>query len=108
MENKPRTLKIEMNAIQEVETVMANISRLKGSSDEFGKISVTEDHTKNEREVIKRYVSEAKEKTEEDPNYIYKIRGTPKTYFKVQFVQYVTPIFKKGDKQLIKTYVVNF
>ena len=78
MENKPRTLKIEMCAIQEVESLMANLSRLKGLSDEFGKISVTEDYTKNEREVIKRYVAEAKEKTEGDPNYIYKIRGTPK------------------------------
>ena len=78
IENKPRTLKIEMNATQEVETVMAKLSRLKVSSDEFGKISVTEDYTKNEREVIKRYVAEAKEKTVEDPNYIYKIRGTPK------------------------------
>ena len=77
MENKPRTLKIEMCAIQEVESLMANLSRLKGLSDEFGKISVTEDYTKNEREVIKRYVAEAKEK-EVDPNYIYKIRGTPK------------------------------
>ena len=73
MENKPRTLKIEMCAIQEVESLMANLSRLKGLSDEFGKISVTEDYTKNEREVIKRYVAEVK-----DPNYIYKIRGTPK------------------------------
>ena len=43
MENKPRTLKIEMCAIQEVENLMANLSRLKGLSDEFGKISVTED-----------------------------------------------------------------
>ena len=55
MENKPRTLKIEMWAIQEVESLMANLSRLKGLSDEFGKISVTEDYTKNEREVIKRW-----------------------------------------------------
>ena len=63
-----------MNATQEVETVMANLLHLKGSSNEFGKISVTEDYT----EIIKRYVGEAKEKTVEDPNYIYKIRGTPK------------------------------
>ena len=72
MENKPRTLKIEMCAIQEVESLVANLSRIKGSSNEFGKISVTEDYTKNECEVIKRYVVEL------DPNYIYKIRGTPK------------------------------
>ena len=32
------------------ESLMANLSCLKGSSDEFGKISVTEDYTKNERE----------------------------------------------------------
>ena len=50
---------------------------LQGSSNEFGKISVTEDNTKIEWEVIRRYVAEAKEKNE-NPNYIYKIRWTPK------------------------------
>ena len=48
MENKPCTLKIEMCAIQELESLMANLSRLKGLSDEFGKISITEDYMKNE------------------------------------------------------------
>ena len=78
MENTTCTQKMGMNAIQEVETVMANLSRPKGSSNEFGKISPTEDYTKNERKDIKRYVAEAKEQAEDDPNYIYKIRGTPK------------------------------
>ena len=52
--------------------------RLKGTEEEFGRISITEDYIQNEREEIKKYVTEARKKTEEDPNNIYMVRGTPK------------------------------
>ena len=51
----------------------------------FKKISVTDDYTAEERQMIENKVSEARNKTETDGNgtYVYKVRGTPKTdYFR--------------------------
>ena len=58
--------------------VMANLNKLRGTEDEFGKISITCDYTKTERDEIKNMLDKAKEKTAKDNNYIYKVRGDPK------------------------------
>ena len=57
---------------------MVNLNRLKGSVEEFGRISITEDYTNSEREQIKSWVTKAREKSEQDPENIYKVRGNPK------------------------------
>ena len=54
--NKKRTLKVAMKAKNEKNDVMQNLRKLKGSSELFGKISVTDDFTNNEREQIKRWL----------------------------------------------------
>ena len=57
--------------------VMNNLKRLKGKEESFGKISITDDYTTSEREEIKRWVKKAKEKSSEDPDKIFKVRGDP-------------------------------
>ena len=57
---------------------MQNLKQLKGKEDDFGKISVTEDYTKSERDEIKSYVEKAKRMSAEDPTKTYKVRGDPK------------------------------
>lgn len=59
--------------------VMENLRKLKGTEYLFGKISITDDYTKTERELIKQKVDEAKEKSKNDSTRIFKVRGTPKT-----------------------------
>ena len=49
-DSKPRTLKIVMKTTKEVESIMSNLMHLKGTEEVFGRISITEDYTQNERE----------------------------------------------------------
>ena len=51
---------------------------MKNTEEEFGKISITEDFTQTEREMIKNWNKKAKAKSAEDESYIYKVRGDPK------------------------------
>jgi hypothetical protein len=63
--------------------VMANLKRLKGSEEEFGKISVTDDYTASEREMIKDFSDRAKEQGKKDPTRVFKIRGDPKNGLRI-------------------------
>ena len=58
--------------------VMGNLRFLKGTIEEFGKISITEDYTQNEREQIKQWTTKAKEQSANVKDYLYKVRGDPK------------------------------
>ena len=77
-QNKNRTLKVVMKTKQDKESVLQNLRKLKGTAEVFGKISVTDDFTKNEREQIRRYVKDAEAKSAEDPDNMYRVRGDPK------------------------------
>lgn len=74
-ERKKRPLKIVMNTLKEKNQIMSNLNRLKGTENEFGRISIKEDYTNHEREEIKTWVQKAKEKSASDKDYIYKVRG---------------------------------
>ena len=56
---KKRPLKVVMENKYEKGKVMLNLRQLKGTEIEFGKISVTEDHTIEERQEIKSWVEKA-------------------------------------------------
>ena len=73
-----RPLKIIMKTRENKDKAMQNLKQLKGKEDDFGKISVTEDYTKSERDEIKSYVEKAKRMSAEDPTKTYKVRGDPK------------------------------
>ena len=62
---------------------MKNLGLLKGTEQEFGKISVTEDYTVLEREEIKKFSIKAKEQQKNDPTRIYKVRGDPKNGLRI-------------------------
>ena len=63
----------------EKDSLLSRLPNLKNADDQFKKISVTDDYTIEEREEIKTWVEKAKEKTlNEDGNFIWKARGTPK------------------------------
>ena len=59
---------------------MSNLFNLKGKNMYKG-ISVTEDYTISERQMIKNFTSKAKERNSaesDDTDYVWKVRGTPK------------------------------
>ena len=63
--------------------IMSRLNRLKDTEEEFGKISITEDYTQTEREMIKTWSAKAREKTAADKEYTYKVRGDPKNGLKL-------------------------
>ena len=75
---KRRPIKVVMASKNAKGRVMQNLRKLKGTVEEFGKISVTEDYTQSEIEQLKHWSEEAKRKSAGKEEFIYKVRGDPK------------------------------
>ena len=82
-ENKSRVLKITMKSKTSKEEVMSNLRKLKGTEEVFGKISVTDDYTSSERELIKQFTDKAREQGRQDPSRVFKVRGDPKNGLRI-------------------------
>ena len=69
-----------MSSLNDKESVMKNLGKLKNAPDNFMKISITDDYTQEERESIREKVAEAKRMTatQGEGKYIWRVRGTPK------------------------------
>ena len=57
---------------------MSKLWKLKHGSDEFRRISITDDFTQEDRKEIKRWFKEAKLRTRRDDGYVWKVRGSPR------------------------------
>ena len=75
-ETNRRTIKIVMKSKTDQENIMANLRKLKGTEEEFGKIRVTHDYTNNERDLIRRTIKVAEEKG--NMEQVYRVCGDPK------------------------------
>ena len=62
---------------------MKNLGRLKGTERFFGKISVKDDYTTQERENIRQLTNRAKMQSNENPDRIFKVRGDSKNGWRV-------------------------
>ena len=82
-DNKKRPIKVVLASSDGKKKAMNNLSRLKGTEDDFGRISITDDYTETEREEIKSWVEKAKGMSEKDEQNVYKVRGTPKNGLKI-------------------------
>ena len=80
-DSKTRPLKISVETEEEQQKIMENLKNLKGNQDYKG-ISIKEDYTMSERQLIKEYIEQAKalnaKETAKETTNIYKVRGTPK------------------------------
>ena len=82
-ESKCRVLKIVMQTKAAKEEVMANLRRLKGTDEQFGRISVTDDYTNSDREKIRDFANRAREQAKSDPTRVFKVRGDPKNGLRI-------------------------
>ena len=73
----PRPLKLVLGSQEEAVEIIANCKLLKDAPAEIKRFSVAHDLTKTEREVIKKMVTEAKEKSKNSPNWDVKVVGPP-------------------------------
>ena len=80
-DSKIRPLKITLNSEEEQQKIMGGLRNLKDNENYKG-ISIKEDYTINERQLIKSYTEQAKTMNEleraKKSTTVYKVRGTPK------------------------------
>ena len=79
---KKRPIKLVMNSEEEKNEIMINLRKLK-DVDSFRGLSVTHDYTLAERQQIKEFSQQAKEKNENEPldsKYCWRVRGNPKNW----------------------------
>ena len=81
--DKNRPIKIVLKSKSDKDSVMKNLGRLKGTEDFFGKISVKDDYTTQERDSIRKLTERAKIQSSENPDRIFKVRGDSKNGWKV-------------------------
>ena len=82
-DSKSRPIKIVMNTKSDKEKVMKNLGRLKGTERYFGKISVKDDYTTQERECIRLLTERAKKQATDNPERIFRVRGDSKNGWRV-------------------------
>ena len=79
-EQSKRPIKVTMKNEMDKDSIMANLRKLKGKENYKG-VSVTDDHTIKDRNLIKEWAEKAKLANEEEPDdslYEWKVRGSPK------------------------------
>ena len=76
--NKKRPLKVVLKNITDKDKVMKNLHFLKGTERYFGKISIKDDYTSNERDQIRSLNDKAKKLSAENPEKNFRVRGNSK------------------------------
>ena len=77
-ENKALVLRVVMPSKSSKDGVMTSLGCLKGTEEDFGKISVTDDYTAIERQKIKDFADKVREQSKKDNTRVFKVRGDPK------------------------------
>ena len=80
---KHRPIKLTMNCAIDKKIIMDNLKKLKDADDVYRCLSIRDDYTLKERELINKYVEEAKQKNETENTTEWKVRGTPKNGLRV-------------------------
>ena len=62
---------------------MTNLKNLKGADAVYHKLSIRDDYTIQEREMVRKFVNDANEKNKADNTTEWKVRGTPKNGLRV-------------------------
>ena len=79
--DKIRPLKLSSEGDKDI--VKGNLKQLKTGGLDIGNLSVRDDLTQKERELLKKYVDSAKQKSAEDPVNFWVVRGTPKNGLRI-------------------------
>ena len=78
-EGRTRPVKLVMENDDDKDTIMARLGNLKNAEDVFRKVSIRDDYTLEEREMVRDFVKKAEAKNAAENTQEWKVRGTPKT-----------------------------
>ena len=93
VEEKSRPLKVVFNTEKEKRSLFGNLKALKAVESYQG-VSLSDDYTRAERDMIKAWSNQAKEKNTAEPNdsnIIWRVRGNPKSGFMLRKFAKVIP-----------------
>lgn len=71
----PRPIKVIMKSVEDQNKVMTNAKLLANADEDLKKLSIAYDMTEEERALVKDKVDQAKEKSKNSKNWVYKVRG---------------------------------
>ena len=77
-DDKRRPVKVVMNNSNEKDSIMSRLSNLKNADEIYRSLSIRDDYTIEERELIREWVQKAQDKNAEENTDTWKVRGTPK------------------------------
>ena len=80
---KHRPIKLTMSCTDDKESILANLRKLKNADNVYHSLSIRDDYTLKERELVNKYVKEAKQKNDAENTTEWKVRGTPKNGLRV-------------------------
>ena len=84
-EVKNRPIRVVLDSHETQDEIMKNTPRLKEAQDPFNSVYLAYDMSIEEREIQRDMVSIAKDKSANDPNFDYKIRGPPWKMVEVKY-----------------------
>ena len=89
---RKRPILVEFASKSDKDKIFKNLNQLKGNN-EFKGISITDDYTTAEREMINEYIIKARElnSREEEDGPLYCVRGTPKNGLRIIKIKKVQP-----------------
>ena len=77
-DDKIRPIKLVMETDDDKDAVMSRLGNLKNAEEIFRKVSVRDDYTIEEREMVREWVKKAADKNTAENTQSWKVRGTPK------------------------------
>ena len=79
--DKTRPVKLVMTNSTDKDNIMSRLGNLNNAEEIYRKISVRDDNTIEERDIIKEWGKKAEQKNKEENTQVWKVRYTPKTVF---------------------------
>ena len=80
---KCRPIKLIMKSSDEKDLIMSRLSNHENAEEKYRRISVKDDYTLDEKNLVKHWLKIADEKNKAEGTTKYKIKGTPKNGFRV-------------------------
>ena len=80
---KSRPVKLVMRNEKDKDSVMSRLVNLKNAEDVYRKLSVRDDYTLEERDMVREWVRKAAEKNQEENTQAWKVRGKPKNVLRL-------------------------
>jgi hypothetical protein len=86
--DKVRPLRFRVKDLSQKTTIMENVHRLRDADEKYNSVSVCHDLSPEQRDKLKELVSEAREKSNNDEDFLFKLKDQRGTYWEPRIVRF--------------------